>query len=933
MKYRYRWVGAAWLAVLASPALAGDQPLYAPAPEWVKPAALPDDKQPSGAGGLMLLDFQHRIDGPTVWQYSDTIRRLDSPESLTQSNIITLPWSPDKGDLIIHQLSILRDGQTIDVLADGQKFTVLRREEQLEKSELSGILSATLAVEGLLVGDRLRLRASVTRKDAALGGRSQIVQWLPAAPVRIPSAGYSLAWRKDQPVQWKSLAGKLDLKPVRDGDFMRIEVAAPLAKLAEMPDDAPGRYRLLPMIEASTFASWADVSKVMAPLYATQGTVAPDGPIAAEIAAIVQATSDPMERAARALQLVQDKIRYLAVGMDGGNYVPQSPQKTWDARYGDCKAKTLLLLAMLHAMGIEAEPVLAGVRLGELVPERIPSAAAFDHVLVRATIGSQSLWLDGTALGTRLADMRDTPRLGHVLPLRADGSDLVAVDLRAPGRPTIDLEMTADESTSIDLPSVIELKMVVRGELASLLTLMTAQMPERELRDGVQSVLEEFVGEAQFEQLEAVPDPDSGTVTIRGRGVFNTGWKMQDRRMERWLSRVPDLIDFKPDRARPAWAAIPVATAGPQRSRYRMSIRLPDGGRGYTIEGDSSVDVSIGGTAIRRSLTMANGEVVVEEDLTSLGSEVAASDVPRERDRMATLLARSPRLVAPADARRRWSLAGAPSDSQINTIRTIYDKEVQKADEENTTALTSSLSLYRGIGDFKGAASVLDRQIALMPSAEAYSDRASVRAELGDLKGALADARAARSLDPSDIGYVGQVAGLMAELGDLEVALALVDERIALGGKTLTDLQVIRADLLGIFGDAAQALIELDTVMATKPGDPSLLNMRCWIKGTRMVQTESALKDCTGALELSDSTAGILDSRALVWLRMGRLEEALADLDAALLQAPSLAESRYLRSIVYRKLGREADAATDLAVARQLSPSLERQYARYGLKP
>ncbi|WP_438895209.1 hypothetical protein, partial [Bacillus cereus group sp. BC312] len=76
--------------------------------------------------------------------------------------------------------------------------------------------------------------------------------------------------------------------------------------------------------------------------------------------------------------------------------MPQSPQKTWDARYGDCKAKTLLLLAMLHAMGIEAEPVLAGVRLGELVPERIPSAAAFDHVLVRATIGSESLWLDGT---------------------------------------------------------------------------------------------------------------------------------------------------------------------------------------------------------------------------------------------------------------------------------------------------------------------------------------------------------------------------------------------------------------------------------------------------------------------------------------------------------------------------------------------------------
>ncbi|MFZ8278353.1 transglutaminase domain-containing protein, partial [Staphylococcus aureus] len=83
--------------------------------------------------------------------------------------------------------------------------------------------------------------------------------------------------------------------------------------------------------------------------------------------------------------LVQDEIRYLFEGMNGGNYVPQKPADTWTRRYGDCKAKTLLLLALLRAMDIEAEPVAASMNLSGLVAQRLPSAGAFDHVLVRAT--------------------------------------------------------------------------------------------------------------------------------------------------------------------------------------------------------------------------------------------------------------------------------------------------------------------------------------------------------------------------------------------------------------------------------------------------------------------------------------------------------------------------------------------------------------------
>lgn len=929
----WRGVAVATLILTSKMAVAGELPLYSQAPGWVTVAKLPDTKKALVTGGPLLLDIQQRIDGPTVWTYSDTAFRLDTPEALSQSSNITVAWSPDKGDLIIHQLSIVRDDKEIDALAGGQKFTVLRREQQLEQRELTGVLSATLAVEGLRAGDTLRLRMSVTAKDTALGGRAQILQQLVADPVLIPSAAYKLSWRVTEASKWKIFADKVTAKPVQKTDFLELPVAMPIPKQPEVPEDAPGRFYRPPLIEASTFADWTDVSKVMAPLYATTGLLPAGSAISAEVATIEAATDDPLRRVALALQLVQDKVRYLAIGMDGGNYIPQSPVKTWEVRYGDCKAKTLLLLAMLAAMDIEAEPVLAHSMLGDIVPLRVPSALAFNHILVRATVGGETLWLDGTRLGTRLADIHDTPALGHLLPVRAGGAELLKIALQPPARPDVDLSMETDESTSIDLPSVINLKMVVRGELASMLTLAASRLPEKEQRMMIDSLMQSYVGEAQYEQLSATPDVGNGTVTISGRGVFNTGWRVQDRRSERWLSRAPDLVKFEPDRARSSWVDIPVLTAAPALARYRMRIKLPDGGLGYAIEGDQNLDTQIAGSAVKRSVAMADGVLVVEETFASNGAEIPASQIASERDRVATTLARSPRLIAPSEARRRWNLEGAASASQLQSIKAIYAKTSTEADEENISSLTSRWSFLRGIGDFKGAAETLTQQIAILPSVEAYLARADARRELGDIDAAMRDAQEARKLDPTSLPAVASVARYTAQQGDTPKAIALFDERIALGGKMRDDYRRSKAAMIGEFSDAQSALAELDALITEKPGSPELLNERCWVKATRNIQIDTALKDCTSAIELSDSTAAILDSRAVVWVRLGRNEDALRDLDAALLQSPGLGPSRFLRAIVYKRLGRLEQAAADLAIARRMSPSIERDYARFGLKP
>lgn len=142
-----------------------------------------------------------------------------------------------------------------------------------------------------------------------------------------------------------------------------------------------------------------------------------------------------------------------------------------------------------------------------------------------------------------------------------------------------------------------------------------------------------------------------------------------------------------------------------------------------------------------------------------------------------------------------------------------------------------------------------------------------------------------------------------------------------------------KAEILGQAGRKDDAITTIDAAIAAKPGAPDLLNSRCWLKGTLNVMLDTALKDCTKAIALSDSSEKVLDSRAMVYFRLNQMDDALADLNTALEQDPSLEASLYMRGVIHKKLGDAKAAETDLAAARLMRPTIDRTYARYGIVP
>jgi tetratricopeptide (TPR) repeat protein len=919
---------------LASPAWAGDIPRYEPSPAWVLPAPPPGPAS-DDAPVLRILDNQSRIADGAVTTYTEIAASALSADALAHIGTINLTWQPFHGDIIIHRVDIIRDGQRIDVLKAGQKFTVIRREQRLEELEMNGELTATLQVEGMRVGDVLDYAYSVTSKDPVLKGQVQVAGPALAAPVKIGFERTRMLWPTGTPIKWKAYPIGIVATETDKGGWHDLTFKLPAPKQPELPGDAPLRFHRLPAVEAASFANWADVSRIMAPLYATKGLIAADSPLAQEIARIRDATTDPKKRAAAALALVQDRVRYFANGMNGGNYTPQAPARTWALGYGDCKAKTLLLLSILDALGIEAEPVMASIGAGDYVGERLPSPGAFNHIFVHAKIGSEDLWLDGTGRGSRIEDLQDPPPFGWVLPARPGGASLIELPKRAPAMPTRVISVTIDQRAGITLGSPYHAVVTIRGGGADALRAMVAQLDKERLQGLALAALGGAVGsKANAVTQKFTFNQAAGTATIEVDGLTDSWrWPREEHRYRIRPTSAVSNINLTTDRARAAWKDIPISGGEPGHSLATITILLPDKGRGIVLEGDQTAKFDIAGRSFVRTVTLADGTIVLKEEATASGAELAPADLPAARAKLAAAGNHLVRLATTTDyipPQRQIALAKA--ERRLDPVAALLTAWIADKPEE-ADRYTARGSFYISTYQWKEGLPDLDKAVSIDASSANLLRRAWLLRVLGDKARAAADYKAVLALEPNSMPAMVALGELQIDAGQKAAALAAVSAQVDNAGEDRPEWLGVKADILAHAKDSTGALAALDEAIAAKPGNPGLLNERCWTKATLNLQLDTALQDCTQSIELASHNAGALDSRALVYIRLHRLPEALADLNAALDLNPTLAGSLYLRGLVERAKGDSQHADQDLADARMIQPQIEQDYALWNIKP
>lgn len=599
-------LAAASAQAMAAPS--ADQLNYAPPAAWVLP---PPDTTPAAAPPdapvrLVYRDQQVRIGPAGEETYTAYRARLLKPEALPMGNV-AIVWNPSSGSATVHHLRIIRDGRVVDVLKD-QRFKVIQREGNLEQSMLDGLLTATLQASGLQVGDELEFATTVVQRDPTLGDHAYGLASFP--PQSLPGAfRFRMTWPDGRPVTWRATRDLPQAVPARSGGQTSVtyELRDPGSSIVN--EEAPARYNIRRLIEFSDFASWTDLSRRFESLYASASNLGPNSPIRAEAKKIADAYPGSAERAQAALRLVQDQIRYVYVGLDGGNYRPATVEETWQRRFGDCKAKTVMLLALLRELRIEAEPVLVDAFGGDGTDARLPNPGVFNHVLVRARIDGQSYWLDGTRLGDRYLDRLPPPSFRWGLPLRAAGGDLEEIVPQPPKRPQMVGVVDIDARGGFEKPAIVKVQHVLRGNETTAMRMSLAALAAEDADRVLRAYWRKGIDWVEADRVAWRYDERGATLILSLEGEGKPDWDGNDAE-GRDLTIVGAGFYPPPMRRRPREQdqSVPWLTKFPRFDCYATTIRLPaeDGKWRWTYRA-APMNQRLGGTAYWRASGLKGG--------------------------------------------------------------------------------------------------------------------------------------------------------------------------------------------------------------------------------------------------------------------------------------------------------------------------------------
>lgn len=532
--------------------------------------------------------------------------RLLRPEALAAGNLV-FTWSPDAGPLTLHHLRVTHAGVTTD-LTNTARFTVVQREANLEQAMFDGQVTATYQIPGLAVGDEIDYALTTLRRDPTLPeARGNL---LSGPQVSLPGAWrLRLSWPADAPVHWQTTRDLGPLTPVAEGPLRSVTVAF---RDPTSPDDvaigAPARYNVRRLLEYSSFADWPALSRRLWPLFDKAAMITPKSSLDLTVATIMAASPDPVVRTETALRLVEDRIRYVFVALDQAALTPADAEVTWARRFGDCKAKSVLLVALLHAMGIEARPVLVNAGGIDGLGDRLPDVALFNHVVVEAFPGGKSTMLDPTRTGDTQIALLPPATWRQGLPLTAAGAAPMTFPTPAPARPdsvdVIDLDM----SHGIAAHAPARLRKIWRGPVAQRIRNELEALQPADAQRSLRKLLNATDSWLDATNVSWHADDAHAAIVIEAQGEGDTDWDRSDTMRSFFI---PGAGFSPPERLRRPHdqdQTLPWATDWPDWRCWVATVRLPAPDDlhqwGY---GSPPIDRELGGIAYwRRAGLTAN---------------------------------------------------------------------------------------------------------------------------------------------------------------------------------------------------------------------------------------------------------------------------------------------------------------------------------------
>lgn len=882
------------LLVATLPAIAADAVKYGAAPAWITPVKLPE-KQPGrdeAPAKVLLRIYQLRFGAEGTEQYVESYVRAQTPQGLQALGNIALPWKPDSDTLTVHHCELLRDGRVIDLLADGQRFEVMRRENNLEYAALDGVLTAALQPAGMEVGDVLHLAFTLKRESSQIYAPEAVLAEFAQGPISRTEVRAS--WDRATSMHWRATQDAPGVRETRAGKNTEVTWTSDDLEPISQPNNVPSRFWRFPMLEFSGYDSWNEVSRTLAPLYEGATKLSADSALKAEARTIGDSTRNVDARLEAVLRLVQDRVRYVFLGMGDGNLKPAPADLTWQRRFGDCKGKTALLIVLLRELGIEAEPVLVATIGGDSIADRLPMMSVFNHVIVRAHAGGRTWWLDGAGSGSwRRADMA-LPNYQWGLPVTARGEGLLRMVAAPATEPQVEVTTRVDARAGIHTDAPFEVETRIRGPAGAMLYSQISQTSQSRREQLLRDYWKREYDFVDSKTVSAEYDEPTGAAVLRMKGSARMDWGGSKYATDGL--RVGALVDYA--RAPGINVDAPFLVDHPIYNLTRQIIQLPPRGR-FTLDG-GNYDFDLAGTHYHRHSKLVDGVFEGEASSRSLAPEIAAKEA-RAAQKQLNDMWKDRLEIEVGD----YTL----TEADVTAVR-------QRTYTDEPTLLWRG-NILMNRGDYDAAMVDFDSAIrANAKSAVALADRGLAWFWKRDFKKARSDFDAALALDARDPAALRGLGALLRAQRDYPGAIDKLTASLQVDPSDTFAL-TNRAHAYSLLDRPDAALADAAAAIKLRPSLVEMYDLRAWTYASLGEDTK-ALDELRAMFAANPDSINAYRSASHNYSRLGRYDEAVKAMDRVIASKPDIAN--YLKRADVRDPDDYAGRLADMDAAIKLDP-------------
>lgn len=549
-----------------------------PAPSWIQsielssPSSIPVNDLSNGTYYL-LYDRQINALAKETEYYRRYALQLLNTSAVEDNSQIQIDYDPSYERLQLHTLNVVRDGQIIEK-SKTSRFQVLQSEREQDALIYNGALTLSIIIEDVRIGDVLDYSYTIYGSNPVLDGKfstSLGTDW----SVPIHQAEFSLLWPDGKPIKQRSERTADQMSVETNDGVSRYFYSVINSSARTLESDTPEWYEPWGRIYLSEYSDWSQVVDWAIPLY--EAALDAQEGVAEQLVSLNLSLMQPEQKITQALFFNQQQIRYLGLEMGTNSHAPSSAETTLQRRYGDCKDKVVLLLAMLKRLGIEAYPALVNTETGETLTERLPSALAFDHVIVKVLLNSKVYWLDPTrSYQVGALDEIYQPDYGYALVIKKGVTELTRMAETTPNTSML-IEETFDLTQGVDQPGVLSVKTRYTGRDAEYQRNRFAQNSLQSISNKYQDYYQQEYGELLQASSLTINESVDGAFVSKEEYQLLQPWSVDDDQKQYYLDFYPGTLTEYTKEPSSVKRKDPLHITYPLDNRHIIKVKLPEG--------------------------------------------------------------------------------------------------------------------------------------------------------------------------------------------------------------------------------------------------------------------------------------------------------------------------------------------------------------------